>query len=378
MTTPVPTPALPPPPGETSNFANPRTLVVSKNIAMGISIPLATIFFFLRAYVRIWVKRTWIVEDWLALIAWAGTVAVSGITAVLVAHNGGIHKWDLTTDQAHEAYYWFNIVTIHYGITICIAKLSVLCLYRRIFSPMRRSPFDISIVFLLVLHVLFYTATTIVKILECVPRAKIVDEGIPGTCVDISWVLDVSGIFNTITDLIVLLLPVKAVWKMKMQLKKKVTVVLVFTFGSCAPIFSLVGLLARLRGSHNPDKSWFQADIMIWGLAELTTGVLCVSFPELGALFMSKRSVPSPTIANGEHRHSDASHAKQPSHGFSALVSHSNGKSGRYPYMELEKRYLHDVRGVAQRGRSIYDQQPRREDIIVTREVRVDSERLDG
>lgn len=87
------------------------------------------------------------------------------------------------------------------------------------------------IVFLIVLLVLFYTSTTLVKIWECNPRDKIYNPKLPGTCVDTSMLLNISGAFNTLTDFLILLLPVKAVWKMAMKTQKKVMVVLVFTFG---------------------------------------------------------------------------------------------------------------------------------------------------
>ncbi|KAI1243895.1 hypothetical protein MGN70_013762 [Eutypa lata] len=259
------TPASPPPPGVTSNFENPESLVRVNYIAMGVAIPLTTVFFTLRAYTRIWIKQTWIFEDWLALIAWIGTIALCGTGGATMAHHGGKHEWDITTAEAHEAFWWFNIASIHYGVTICIAKLAVLCLYRRVFSPLRWSPFDISIVFLIVLLVLFYTATTIAKIWECVPRAKIFDPTIPGTCIDTPLVLNISGFFNTTTDVVILFLPLKAVWNMNMKLKKKIIVVLVFTFGLCAPGFSLAGSLVRLRGSSSPDKTWVQPEIIMWG-----------------------------------------------------------------------------------------------------------------
>ncbi|OTA92039.1 hypothetical protein M434DRAFT_44677, partial [Hypoxylon sp. CO27-5] len=217
-----------------------------------------------------------------------GNIILSAMGAVTMAHNGGKHEWDITATQAQEATYWFNATTINYGITICITKLAVLCYYRRVFSPVRRSPFDIAIVFFIAVLVLFYISTTIVKISECVPRAKIFDPSIPGTCINTSMLLNASGLFNTITDAIILLLPVKAVWKMKMTLKKKLTVVLVFTFGLCAPVFSLIGFIVRLRGSSNPDKTWVQPSIIMWGLAEVTTGILCVCFPELGPFLKRK------------------------------------------------------------------------------------------
>ncbi|ROW04910.1 hypothetical protein VPNG_07044 [Cytospora leucostoma] len=293
-------PALPPPPGTTPNPQHPATLKESMNIAMAVAIPLTTIFFLLRTFVRIWIKRQWICEDWLALIAWVGTIAFCGTGAATMAHHGGQHEWDITIAQAREASYWFNVASIHYGITICIAKLAVLLLYRRVFSPYRWSPFDIGVISLIILLVLFYIATNLTKIWECIPREKIWDTSIPGHCIDTPMLLNVSGLFNTITDFIIVFLPVRAVWNLNMKLKNKVMVVLAFTFGLCAPAFSLMGSIVRIRGTKNPDKTWVQPDIVMWGLAELTTGVLCVSFPEMGVLFKKKtwsRKEPSTAIS---------------------------------------------------------------------------------
>lgn len=137
----------------------------------------------------------------------------------------------ITVQKLIQLLEWFNIARIHYGITICIAKLAVLFLYRRVFSPYPRSPFDITVITLVTLLILFYTATNLTKIWECVPREKIWNPSIPGHCIDISMLLNVSGIFNTVTDFIIVLLPVRAVWTLNMNLRKKVIVVLAFTFG---------------------------------------------------------------------------------------------------------------------------------------------------
>ncbi|KAL2290789.1 hypothetical protein FJTKL_14766 [Diaporthe vaccinii] len=66
----TPTPALMPPPGTTSNFDGPETSERAMTIAISVVIPLTTICFLLRIYVRIWIRRQWICEDWLVLIAW--------------------------------------------------------------------------------------------------------------------------------------------------------------------------------------------------------------------------------------------------------------------------------------------------------------------
>ena len=100
------------------------------------------------------------------------------------------------------------------------------------FSPVRWSPFDKLIVSLIVLMVAFYVSTGLVKIFECMPREKSYDKSIPGTCINVPALLDVSGVFNTVTDIIILVLPIHAAWNLQLSKHKKILVVLVFTLGS--------------------------------------------------------------------------------------------------------------------------------------------------
>ena len=71
----------------------------------------------------------------------------------------------------------------------------------------------------------------LVKIWECVPRAKIWDRSIQGYCVNAASILDVSGFFNTVSDLLILLIPIRAVHALQMKRKRKAGVVAIFTVG---------------------------------------------------------------------------------------------------------------------------------------------------
>ena len=126
---------------------------------------------------------------------------------------------------------WFNVVAIQYGLAVCLIKITLLMLYRRVFSTHRGSMFDIAVISVIVVLSLFYGITTFFKIFECNPRAKIFNTSLPGTCFDISQILKTSGAFNTVSDFVILLLPLHAVSKLRMKKKKKVLVILVFTFG---------------------------------------------------------------------------------------------------------------------------------------------------
>lgn len=229
--TPTFTPALEPPPGVQSNPDHPASLARLADITIGICIPFVTIFFILRCYARIAIKRVWIFEDFIVTAAWAGTIAYCGIMRATMSHHGGQHGWDITPAQLHEASYWFNVASIEYGVMIGVTKLAVLWLYRRVFSPIRWSIFDMAIVTLIVLITGFYGITTFVKIFECTPREKIWNKTLPGKCVQTNLILNVSGGFNTVTDFLILLLPVHAVRQLQMDKLKQTLVVLAFTFG---------------------------------------------------------------------------------------------------------------------------------------------------
>jgi hypothetical protein len=381
-TRPSPTPLLPPPPGQTSNFENPESLTQQFSIGTGIVVPLVTIFVGLRVYSRFWIRKVWILEDWFVVAAWAGTIVLAGAGSSTMAHHGGKHAWDITAEQANEASYWFNVCSIEFGIALFFAKVAVLQLYRRVFSPHRWGFFDLCILSLSAIIFGFHTATTIVKIFECDPREKIYNPKIEGKCVDIPMLLTSIGIFNLATDIIILLLPVKAVWIMNLPLKKKTIVVLVFTFGLAAPAFSLVGFVVRIKGNSNPDKNWVQPDIIMWGMLEIATAVLCASFPEIGPVFIKskKRTGPTTSIVKGRYRYDDSGGRRKHGAGaqqFSSRISKGMRNLESDPYIELEEGQSYDVRTTAQsqHGASTDTdaQGERPRDITITKEVRVHS-----
>ena len=77
----------------------------------------------------------------------------------------------------------------------------------------------------------FEIAGMFIKIWECVPREKMWDKSIDGHCVDFAAFMISSGVFNTATDVIILFLPIKAVWGLQMTAKAKLGIISIFTIG---------------------------------------------------------------------------------------------------------------------------------------------------
>ena len=110
-------------------------------------------------------------------------------------------------------------------------KVAILLLYRRVFSPLGQGLFEKVIRLFIAILCLFYIATFFAKIFLCVPRARIWNKSVPGTCLDNAAVLNTNGIFNLLTDVIILLVPLKAVWSLQLDRRRKIGVVMVFTLG---------------------------------------------------------------------------------------------------------------------------------------------------
>lgn len=77
-------------------------------------------------------------------------------------------------------------------------------------------------------NLLFYTAIFFVAVFVCNPRAKFWSPTTPGTCVDINSVNIITSVINAVSDLVLLLLPIICVWKLQMNLRKKLGVSAIF------------------------------------------------------------------------------------------------------------------------------------------------------
>lgn len=124
-----------------------------------------------------------------------------------------------------------NIIQIWYSIAAACIKLAVLLLYLRVFSTRRRDSFDRAVRTLMVVICVFYFALSIAKICQCIPRARIWDSSISGRCVNLSALLVSSGLFNIVSDICILLVPLRGVWSLQIGRKRKVGIYAVFTVG---------------------------------------------------------------------------------------------------------------------------------------------------
>lgn len=82
------------------------------------------------------------------------------------------------------------------------------------------------------LNLIYYTILTFTVIFSCQPISKAWDILADGKCLNTELQIVVAGIINTMSDLIILVLPHLKIWNLQMTPRRKRAVSVVFLFGT--------------------------------------------------------------------------------------------------------------------------------------------------
>jgi hypothetical protein len=77
----------------------------------------------------------------------------------------------------------------------------------------------------------FYISGLFSGLFMCTPRSSIWNVLEKGKCNNEARLVLITALFNIVTDIFILLLPVRSVWKMKIATKKKGPIILLFCTG---------------------------------------------------------------------------------------------------------------------------------------------------
>lgn len=182
----------------------------------------------------------------------------------------------------------FYGITIVYGPTIFLVKLSILLLYLRIFSIKRSLRYLIWIgIASQILFLPTYTVYYIIQDYKCLSLAA------QGTsfCRNGYIFLVVQATYNVLTDIYIILLPIPAVRKLQIPMRKKTGVIVIFAAGSIACIVSIIRLAWVARRSNSTDSLWNGARTTLLSAVEMNIALICASIPALPALFRQHASL---------------------------------------------------------------------------------------
>ena len=115
--------------------------------------------------------------------------------------------------------------------TILFTKASVLLQLLQIFVTEKRSGKWYILQTLIWGNAVFFILCFFLEIFECIPREKIWHPPLQGHCIDIQRTFVATAAINICSDFSILIMPLFWVWRLRLQMKKKAKISLVFTAG---------------------------------------------------------------------------------------------------------------------------------------------------
>ncbi|QKX54326.1 uncharacterized protein TRUGW13939_01412 [Talaromyces rugulosus] len=235
----------------------------------------------LRLYARHLVRLKLWWDDWFCLIGLPFALLSMIFDFVQVKYGFGKHADTLSPEALVNYGRNFYILLLFYNLGLAFFKLSLLAFYIRVFSVVRIIRTGSYIISVAV--VAWMIATEFLLIFRCHP----VDIAWTGTpqqqsmqCVAMDTVFVAQAAPTIFFDIIILVLPLKDLWALKLNRGQKVGVTIVFLLGFLVTIISIVRL--KKIYSTGSDLTYDFVDLGLWSAAEPVTGLLCCSLVTYG------------------------------------------------------------------------------------------------
>ncbi|KAK8135070.1 hypothetical protein PG984_007082 [Apiospora sp. TS-2023a] len=255
---------------EIYNFAHPQRRGEAEIYwVTGVGNVLMLFFVGQRLYTKIAFSKGLSLDDGLLILAWIGNDV--GEIRVVAA--------ELIRIFASQAVYVTTLLHLFCGAA---AKLSLTVFYLRL-SPLkwyRRATWaTMGIVGVYSIIMICCMA------FACTPVVKIWRPNVRGTCLDRRALYTASASMNTLTDIMLFVLPIPMVYGLQMPIKRRLVALGVFAAGLLAIITSLVrfAYLPGYLGSR--DQTWATAPLSLWTSIEVNLFVICPSMLTLYEFF---------------------------------------------------------------------------------------------
>ncbi|KAH8892476.1 hypothetical protein GQ53DRAFT_604126, partial [Thozetella sp. PMI_491] len=233
-----------------------------------------TLFVGLRVYIRHQITHSLWWDDWTMLIALAFTIMTGIDMCIMVKFGGGSHIYTLANQTIKDYFLCFYLSIVFYNAGLGVIKISLLLQYYRIFSHhMRR----ITLIAMGIIG-MWCTALVLTSIFSCTPIEGFWNKDIEARCIPQipQWYINAAG--NIATDLFIFALPIPVLWKLKLPLSQRLSLVGVFGIGFFTCTISVIRISFLSLGD---DTTYENVGPAIWSIAELSCGIIGSCLPTL-------------------------------------------------------------------------------------------------
>ncbi|KAL1793061.1 hypothetical protein ACET3X_008043 [Alternaria dauci] len=225
-------------------------------------------------------------DDYMIIAALLSSVLLSVTECQAVVYGYGRHWKDLPADSRIIARKWFYGANIVYKVVLMFNKISVVCLYYRIFAITAKS-FRVACHLMNAWIAITGLVFTIATVFQCTPIAAFWDKTIPGArCFkNEPWWISYATVQIT-TDFMLLAMPFRRIMGLSMGRTEKLGVALVFGTGGFVTFASIYRATTIAGSASDPDPTWGPVPATVWSVIEANAGIICACLPMLRAPFV--------------------------------------------------------------------------------------------
>ncbi|KAM0165943.1 hypothetical protein ACHAQE_002043 [Botrytis cinerea] len=241
----------------------------------------------LRFYVRIGIQKFFGPEDWLTVASITIHTALCGLLLRSLAFGLGAHIYNIDSDYLDMLAKYIFASELLYVITMAITKVSIGVYFLRLAN--KRYQFWI-IYSVMAIAVMVSIAYFIFVLLQCQPISyfwNMFDDS-SGFCLSTSTRANVTyahAAMSALTDWAYGILPITFVWKMKMNPRTKLSVVLILSLGFFASTATIVRIYYINKLNRTTDYTWEGINLVKWSIVEPAIALTAASFATLRPLF---------------------------------------------------------------------------------------------
>ncbi|KAJ5697791.1 hypothetical protein N7488_011475 [Penicillium malachiteum] len=271
-------PALSPPAGQTSNFVNPDYVGTKFLVVNCVFLPLALTGLAIRTWTRLFVVRSFRIDDYFMVMALILSCVLTGVTLDMLNWGLGRHMWDVPLEIFSPMFSKLNLIAaIFYCAATGFTKCSVLIFYLRIFPSRNFHMLVWTIVFIAAGYSI---ASILANIFSCHPVAKSWDSSIlTGHCMNRPVFYFANAGLGIFTDFATVVVPIPWIRKLQMPLRQKLAVVGILAMGCSVGIVSCIRLASLYTLLKSTDLTWTTTNALMWCTIELNLGIFggCVT-----------------------------------------------------------------------------------------------------
>ncbi|KAJ6139958.1 hypothetical protein N7471_006444, partial [Penicillium samsonianum] len=236
----------------------------------------AAIIVGLRVISRVFIVKMFGLDDWIMVAAMIFAILNVVVAGLGVKYGTGKHKWDLIKADVLPTAKVRYVTHIIYTLISGLIKVSICLLYLRVFPNIRVICLG-TIAFVTAMSVAIILAT----IFQCSPIDAVYNEQKYKhyTCFASIPFWYATAALSLVTDIWILLLPLKTVLGLHLGTRKKVIVAGLLSLGSFACIASIVRMVYIVRLYQSSDPSWDTFGISIWSGIEIAVAIIAASIP---------------------------------------------------------------------------------------------------